>query len=96
MSTFAILLTVAGLTLFFSALAVTLRANPRSRIPFWRNAESVPTGSVALRAIGAGFIVFGAVLSSAGGWWWPLIVVILGPGIALVVIAMHNARVTAS
>lgn len=33
-------------------LGITLRANPSTRVPFYRNAAVIPGGSVAMRAIG--------------------------------------------
>ena len=92
MNVFGILLTAAGLVLFSTALAMTIRANGGRRIPFWRNAEVVPRGSVAMRSIGAGFLVFGAVLLSADAGWWALLVVLIAFGVVLLRISLHNSR----
>ncbi len=76
------------------ALGMTLRANPASRVPFYRNAAIIPGGSVAMRVIGAGLIVLGVVLLSTSAWYWPFIVVLAGPVAALTVITIHNRKVT--
>ncbi|MCE7481059.1 hypothetical protein LZG07_03820 [Microbacterium profundi] len=80
--------------LFHVALGMTLRANPASRVPFYRNAAIIPGGSVAMRVIGAGLIVLGVVLLSTSAWYWPFIVVLAGPVAALTVITIHNRKVT--
>ncbi len=68
---FGVLLSLAGSILFLTALAMTLRANATSTVPFWRNPAETPVGSVAMRSIGAGLLVFGAVMLTAEGWRWP-------------------------
>lgn len=90
---FGVLLSVAGSILFLTALAMTLRANATSTVPFWRNPVVTPVGSVAMRSIGAGFLVFGAVMLTAEGWWWPVLIVLAVPGIAFAALALHNRRV---
>lgn len=82
-----------GIILFHVALTMTLRANPTTRLPFYRSAEIVPPGSVRLRAIGAGLIVLGAALISTSAWYWPFVVVLAGPIAALTVITFHNRRI---
>lgn len=79
--------------LFHTALIITVRANRRSRVPFWRNAEKIPAGTVAMRVIGAGFIVLGIVLLGVNAWWVPFAIVLAGPVVALMVIAIHNRSV---
>lgn len=93
---FGMLIAVGGLMLFHTALTITVRANQRSRIPFWNNAEKIPAGTVAMRAIGAGFIVLGMVLLGVNAWWAPFVIVLAGPIVALIVIAIHNRSVTAA
>lgn len=83
---------VAGLFLFLGALAWILRTNPTTRIPFFTNAAVVPPGSTLMRALGAGFLVFGAVGLSTSGTWWTVLIAVLGPGAALLLIAVHNKR----
>lgn len=85
---------LVGVVLFHVALGMTLRANPASRVPFYRNAAIIPGGSVAMRVIGAGLIVLGVVLLSTSAWYWPFIVVLAGPVAALTVITIHNRKVT--
>lgn len=85
---------LVGIVLFHMALGMTLRANPSTRVPFYRNAAVIPGGSVAIRAIGAGLIVLGAVLLSTSAWYWPFIVVLAGPVAALIVINLHNRKVS--
>ncbi|MGO1532287.1 MAG: hypothetical protein ACTIKQ_01720 [Microbacterium sp.] len=84
---------LVGVVLFHVALRMTLRANPKTRIPFNRNAAIIPGGSVAMRVIGAGLIVLGAVLLSTSAWYWPFIVVLAGPVPAVTVVTIHNRKV---
>lgn len=84
---------VVGVVLFHVALARTLRANPATRLPFWRNAGVIPAGSIAMRATGAGLAILGAVLLSTHAWYWPFLVVLAGPVVALAAITLHNRRV---
>lgn len=84
-----------GVVLFHVALAVTLHANPANKLPFYRNAEVVPAGSVAMRSIGAGLIVLGAALVSTTAWYWPIAIVLAGPIVALTAITFHNLRIAA-
>ncbi|MDA4892705.1 MULTISPECIES: hypothetical protein [Microbacterium] len=85
---------VVGVVLFHMALGMTLRANPTARVPFYRNAAIIPNGSVAMRAVGAGLVVLGSVLLGTSAWYWPFVVVLAGPVAALIVIALHNRRVS--
>lgn len=84
---------IAGVALFHTALARTVRANPSTEIPFSRNPGTAPAGSIAMRAVGAGLIVLAAGLLSTTAWFWPFIVILAGPVAALVVILIHNNRV---
>lgn len=93
MLVFGWLVATVGVLLFHVALTMTLRANPATRIPFYRNADAVPARSLALRATGAGLIVFGAAMLSTSAWYWPLAIVLAGPIAALLVIAFHNKKV---
>lgn len=90
---FSWLAATVGVVLFHVALTLTLHANPATRIPFYRNAKMVPAGSVALRATGAGLIVFGAAMLSTSAWYWPFVIVLAGPIAALIVIIFHNKNV---
>ncbi|MCS3843407.1 hypothetical protein [Microbacterium sp. AK031] len=93
MLVFGVVVAVVGVVLFHGALRMTLRANPGKRMPFYRNADINPVGSVAMRGIGAGLVVLGAALLGTGAWYWALVVVLAGPVVALVVIALHNRHV---
>lgn len=84
---------VIGVILFHVALGMTMRANPTTRIPFYRNAEVIPAGSVAMRATGAGLLVFGIAMLATDAWYLPFIVVLVGPVVALAAIVIHNRRV---
>ena len=84
---------VIGLIIFHSALGMTLRANATTRVPFYRNAQIVPVGTVVLRVTGASLLVLGAVLLSTSAWYWPFIVVLAGPIAALIVITIHNRKI---
>lgn len=85
-----------GLTLFLSALWVTLRANPGTRIPFYRNPEVVPAGATTMRVAGGALLIFAAVSLSATIGAWAVAVALVGPLIALVSIAIHNQRLVAN
>lgn len=93
MTAFGVILSLAGAILFLTALAKTLRANATSTVPFWRNPVVIPVGSIAMRSIGAGFLIFGAVMLTAEGWWWPVLIVLVVPGIAFMALALHNRRI---
>lgn len=98
MITFGWSAAILGVVLFHAALIVTIRANPDTRIPFARNAEIIPTGSVALRVCGAGLIVVGTVLLcevllGTDAWYWPFAVVLAGPIVATMVVTFHNKKV---
>ncbi len=86
------LVAVVGVVLFHIALVRTMRANAGIRIPYFRNAEVVPPGSIATRALGAGMLVFGGVMLATTAWYLPLAVVVAGPVVALVAILLHNAE----
>nr|WP_314841812.1 hypothetical protein [uncultured Microbacterium sp.] len=92
---FALGLVVAatGVALFLAALVMTMRANASRPIPFARRPSVSQRGTVAMRGIGAGLIVFGAGLLSAEAWYWPLVCVLTGPGVALVMIIWHNRTI---
>ncbi len=49
-----------------------------------------------MRSIGAGLLVFGAVMLTAEGWRWPVLIVLVVPGIAFVALALHNRRIAAT
>lgn len=96
MAVFGWVLAAVGLTLFLSALRVTFRANPGTRIPFYRNPETVPAGATTLRVVGGALLIFGAVALSATIGAWAVAVALVGPVIALVAITIHNRRVVAN
>ncbi|MCK2035041.1 hypothetical protein KZC51_02730 [Microbacterium sp. SSW1-49] len=93
MNVFGIATALAGVVLFLAALLATLRANRDVRIPYGTRPATQPHGSVAMRALGAGLTVLGAVLVGQTSVWWALAIVVAGPGVALVAIAVHNARI---
>ncbi|KQZ25175.1 hypothetical protein ASD43_13075 [Microbacterium sp. Root553] len=74
---------VLGIVLFHVALGRTLRANAADRIPMGGRTKTIPRGSVAMRAAGAGLIVLGAGLMSTGGVLWAVMVILVGPVAAL-------------
>lgn len=90
---FGALLSLAGAILFLTALAMTLRANATTAIPFWHSPVTTPVGSVAMRSLGVGFLVFGAALLIADVGWWPVVIVLVIPGATLLAIALHNRRI---
>lgn len=94
MFVFGMTAAVVGIVIFHTALGMTLRANATTRVPFGRAPRKTPDRSIALRAVGAGLIVLGAALVSTAGWLWTIMVVLAGPVAALVVLALHNRRVS--
>lgn len=82
-----------GVLLFQRALGMTLRANPRSRIPYFRNPLTSPPGLIGLRALGTALMVLGAIMLVFVGWYWPLVIVLLGPVATFLGILAHNRRV---
>lgn len=93
MNTLGIATALAGAVLFLVALRVTIHANQDTPIPYWRRPASEPRGAVPMRALGAGLTVFGAALIAQGSGWWALVIVLLGPGVAVIAVVIHNARV---
>lgn len=94
MDVFGWIAAAVGTVLFIVSLIRTIRANPDTRIPFYRNPLIIPAGSIVMRSIGAGLLVFGAVsLTGALGTW--SVVVVVGVLLAtLIVITVHNRRLT--
>ena len=82
-----------GAALFLGSLGMTLRANPRSVVPYNRNAEVVPRYTILTRSAGAALFVIAAVLlGSVTGYWVVLIpAAIVLSGLAAIV--RHNRRV---
>lgn len=83
---------IIGAVLFYASLIRTIRANPDVRIPFYRNPPTIPVGSIGMRSIGAGLLVFGgAALTTVFGTW--IVTGVVGvPLISLTVITVHNHR----
>lgn len=96
MNVFGIAIALAGVILFLAALLATIRANHDAPIPYWTRPASEGRHSLPMRALGAGLTIFGAALIAQSAGWWALFVVLAGPGVALVVIGLHNARVRQS
>lgn len=90
MEAFGWVAAIAGNVLFIASLVLTVRANPGRRIPFNRNPPVVPPGSIAMRSIGAGLLVFGAVGLSSMFDYWSVLIVFVGVLAAMVVIPIHN------
>ena len=83
-----------GAMLFIASLIRTIRANPDTRIPFNRNPPVLPAGSIAMRSIGAGLLVFGGVALTSAHGTWSMIVVVGVVLVTLAVITVHNHRLT--
>ncbi|SDO52299.1 hypothetical protein SAMN05216368_12126 [Cryobacterium flavum] len=83
-----------GAMLFIASLIRTIRANPDTRIPFNRNPPVLPAGSIAMRSIGAGLLVFGGVALTNAHGTWSMIVVVGVVLVTLAVITVHNHRLT--
>lgn len=87
---------VLGIVLFHVALSRTLRANAADRIPVGGRTKTIPRGSIAMRAAGAGLIILGAGLMSVEGVLWAVMVVLVGPVAAIIAVILHNQRVCRS
>lgn len=88
-----VFVSAGGAVLFLTSFALTLRANANVRIPYWRNAMTIPPGTVMMRSAGAGLTVLGAVPLSANGWGWTLVILLGMLAIPLLMIPIHNGRV---
>lgn len=93
MNVFAILIAASGMLLFLASLTMALRANATSRIPFWRSPAVNPPGSIAMRAIGAGLLVLGAILLSTTAGWWALVILAVIPAVTVLALVAHNRRI---
>ena len=85
---------VAGAVLFATSLIRTIRANPDARIPFNRNPPTIPAGSIAMRSIGAGLLVFGVVALTNSFGTWSMLLTVGVALFALAAITVHNHRLT--
>lgn len=85
--------TIVGAVLFLAALGMTLHANSSVRVPFYRNAEVVPSASITMRSVGAGLLVFGAAALSLATSYWTLVVAVAVLAIVLIAIIIHNRKV---
>lgn len=84
-----------GIVLFIVSFARMVRANPDRRIPYFRNVEVNPSGTIAMRSIGAGVLVIGAAaLTPTLGYWVAPIVFALPLIVMPATIAVHNRRLT--
>lgn len=93
MELFGWIAAIAGNVLFIGSLVLTVRANPGRRIPFSRNPPVIPPGSIAMRSVGAGLLVFGAVGLSSMFGYWSVLIAFVGVVAAMVVIPIHNSSV---
>lgn len=85
---------VVGSVLFIVSLVRMVRANTDMRIPYVRSPAVTPAGTIAMRSAGAGLLVFGAAALTSTLGYWSVLVVFAGPCVALVVIPLHNRRLT--
>ena len=91
MELFGWIAVAVGTVLFIVSFARMVRANPESRIPYFRNVEVIPSG----RSIGAGVLVIGAAaLAPTLGYWAAPIVFALPLIVMPATIALHNGRLT--
>lgn len=80
-----------GAVMFVAALLRMVRANPDTRIPYFRNAEISPRGTIMARSISVGLLVIGAAaLASTLGYWMALLVLVLPLIVTPAMIATHN------
>ena len=94
MDVFGWIATAVGTVLFIASLIRTIRANSSTRIPFYRNPPILPAGSIAMRSIGGGLLVFGAAALTGVLGTWSMVVVVGVVLATLTVITIHNRRLT--
>ena len=96
MDVFGWITIVAGAGLFIASLINTIRANPDVRIPFHRNPPTIPAGSIAMRSIGAGLLVFGLIALTDSFGTWSMLFIVGVALFALAAITVHNHRLTST
>lgn len=85
-----------GMVLFIVSFALMVRANPDARIPYLRNPEVNPSGTITMRSISAGLLVIGAAALTSTLGYWALIMFALPLIVMPATIAVHNHRLTAA
>jgi hypothetical protein len=81
-----------GAALFIASLIRTIRANPETRVPFYRNPPIIPAGSIAMRSIGAGLLIFGCLALTGTLDMWSMVLLVGVLLVTLTVITIHNRR----
>ncbi len=95
MELFGWIAVTVGMALFIMPFVRMVRANPGTRIPYFRSPEVNPSATIAMRSIGVGVLVIGAAaLALALGYWAALIVFALPLIVMPAAIAVHNRRLT--
>lgn len=95
MELFGWIAVAVGMGLFIVSFARMVRANPSTRIPYLRNPQVYPSGTIAMRSIGAGVLVIGAAaLAPTLGYWVAPIVFALPLIVMPATISLHNRRLT--
>lgn len=87
----AVFLVVATVVLTVSMWWV-IRENPSERMPYLKNPRRVPGGAIALRMVGVGLAIFGAVSADLPSAWWAGVAVLLTWLPTWALHLWHNAR----
>ena len=95
MELFGWIAVTVGMALFIVSFVQMVRANPDTRIPYFRNPEVKPSATITMRNIGVGVLAFGAAaLAPTLGYWAALIVFALPLIVMPATIAADNRRLT--
>ncbi|WP_308798981.1 hypothetical protein [Agromyces silvae] len=82
----------AGFVASMWSMRMLLDANPDRFIPYFGNPERLPRWSLALRAIGAGLVVYGVGTLAADIGMWSVAIVLLATLPPVVWMHRHNRR----
>lgn len=93
MELFGWIAVTVGMVLFIVSFVPMVRANSGTRIPYLRNPEVNPSGTIAMRSISVGLLVIGAAaLAPTLGYWVAPMVFALPLIVMPATIAVHNRR----
>ncbi|MGV8852449.1 MAG: hypothetical protein ACOH1M_07780 [Rhodoglobus sp.] len=86
-------LMIVGAAMLLWSLTLTVRANTTTRIPYWRNSVVIAPGSIILRSVGVGLLIFGAVTFSPSPVYGTAALLLLALLPALIIIPARNRRI---
>lgn len=92
MATIGLVAFAAGVMFGCVSVVLLLRANPATPMRWWVNPPNRPWYAIALRAVGAGLMVFGATSFPPSTGYWSVLFVLVGFAIPLPLYIRHNQR----